>query len=74
LTGLPFSLEFQELDVDLDLMTRNLFLISLGVDLANTRAAGQPADAVTPEDAIYPKVRIPVPAIERGCGARLSQR
>jgi hypothetical protein len=44
LDGLPvFPFEFQELDVDLDLMTRHLFLVSLSVDLANTRAAGQPA-------------------------------
>ena len=43
LDGFPvFSLEFQELDVDLDLVTRHLLLISLGMDLANTRAAGQP--------------------------------
>ena len=35
LHGFPvFAFEFQELDVDLDLMTRHLLLISLGVDFA----------------------------------------
>jgi hypothetical protein len=34
-----FSLKGQELDVDLDLMARNLLLISLGVDFADTCAA-----------------------------------
>jgi hypothetical protein len=48
-----FSFEFQELDVGLDLMTRHLFLVSLSVDVANTRAAGQPAEAVAPENAIH---------------------
>jgi len=41
LDGLPvFSSEFQELGVDLDLMTRHLFLVSLSVDPVNVRAAG----------------------------------
>ena len=47
-----FAFEFQELNVDLDLMTRYLFLVSLGVDFANTRAARQPAKTVAPENAI----------------------
>jgi hypothetical protein len=48
-----FAFEFQELDADLDLMTWHLLLVSLSVDLANTRAAGQPAEAVAPENAIH---------------------
>ena len=47
-----FAFELQELNVDLDLMTRYLFLVSLGVDFANTSAARQPAKAVAPENAI----------------------
>ena len=34
-------------------MPRHLLLVSLSVDLANTRAAGQPAEAVAPENAIH---------------------
>ena len=51
-----FVLEFQELDVDLDLVARHLLLISLGVDLADTCAARQPAEAIAPENAIDPGV------------------
>ncbi len=34
-------------------MTRHLLLVSMGVDLANTSAAGQPAEAVAPDNAIH---------------------
>ena len=51
-----FVLEFQELDVDLNLVARHLLLISLGVDIADTCAARQPAEAIAPENAIDPGV------------------
>jgi hypothetical protein len=39
------------------MMTRNLLLITLGVQLPHARASGQPVEAVAPENAIDPGVR-----------------
>ena len=47
-----FAKESQELNINLNLMTRHLFLVTLGVDFAESCAARQPADAITLEDAI----------------------
>lgn len=57
LEGLPvFAVEFQGLDVDLDLMARHLLLISLSMDLANSRAAEQSAETIAPENAIHARI------------------
>lgn len=54
LDGFPvFAVEFQEFDVDLNLMTWHLFLVSVSMDLANTGTTGQSAEAVAPESAIH---------------------
>ena len=47
-----FARESQELNINLDLMTRHLFLVALGVNFAQPRAAREPADAIALEDAI----------------------
>ena len=52
-----FPFEGQELDVYLDVVTWNLLLISLGVQLAHSRASGQSIEAVAPEDAVDPCIR-----------------
>ena len=52
-----FALEGQELDVDLDLMARDLVLIPSGVDFADARAATKLVQAMSPEDAIDPGIR-----------------
>ena len=58
LDGFPvFAIEFQELDVHLDLVAWDLFLITLGVDLADARAAWQSAEAVALEDAVDTGIR-----------------
>ena len=52
-----FIVEGQRLDVDLDLMARDLVLIPLGVDLADARPARKPVQAMPPENAIDPGIR-----------------
>ncbi len=59
LDGFPvFALEFQELNVNLDLVAWHLLLTSLGVDLADARAAWQPAEAMALEDTIDTRTRV----------------
>ena len=48
---LVFILEGQKLNINLNLMPRNLFLVTLGVNLAQPGAARQPAEAIALEDA-----------------------
>ena len=52
-----FALESQKLNINLDLLTRYLFLVRLGVDFAQFCAARQPADANALEDAINARTR-----------------
>ena len=47
-----FSLEDEELDVDLDMMTRDLFLVTLGVNGSRSGFARKTAQAVAPQNAI----------------------
>ena len=47
-----FAFEDEELDVDLDMMTRDLFLISLGVNSPCSGCPRKTAQAVTPQNAI----------------------
>ena len=44
-----FSLEDEELDVDLDMMTRDLFLVTLGVNGPRSGFARKTAQAVAPQ-------------------------
>ena len=52
-----FAFEDQELDVDLDMMARNLFLIPLCVNGPRSGFAGKTAQAVAPQNAIDTGVR-----------------
>ena len=47
-----FAVEFQELDVNLDLMAGHLLLVALGVDLADARPARQSAQTMPLENAV----------------------
>ena len=47
-----FALESQELNINLDLMTGHLFLVTLGVDFAQPCAARQPTDSIALENAV----------------------
>ena len=47
-----FALERQELNINLDVMTRHLFLVTLGVDLAQPCAPWKPADTIALENAV----------------------
>jgi len=51
------SLKDQELNVDLDLVARDLVLIALSVDLTNPRASRKPVQAIAPENAIDAGIR-----------------
>ena len=50
--GAVLSLEDQELDVNLNVMARNLLVVALGVDPAKARSSGQPAHAIALQNAI----------------------
>ena len=52
-----FPFERQELNIHLNVMTWNLFLITFGVQLAHSCASGQPVKAVALEDAVDAGVR-----------------
>ena len=52
-----FSFEVQELDVYLDVMPWNLFLIPFGVQFTHTCASGQSIETVAFEDAVNPCIR-----------------
>ena len=45
--------ESQKFNIHLNVMARNLFVVTLGVDLAKARSARQAVHAVALEDAIY---------------------
>ena len=47
-----FAFEDEELDVDLDMMTRDLFLVSLGMNGPRSGFARKTAQAVAPQNAI----------------------
>jgi len=47
-----FAFEDEELDVDLDMMTRDLFLISLSVNGPRSGFARKTAQAIAPQNAI----------------------
>ena len=52
-----FPSKCQKLDVHLDMMPRNLLLISHGVKLPHAYPSGQPIKAIAPEDAISTAIR-----------------
>ena len=52
-----FSFESQKLNVHLDMMPWNLFLIAFGMQLTHSCASGQPVKTVALKDAIDPSVR-----------------
>ena len=47
-----FALENEELDIDLDMMTRDLFLLSLGMNGPRSGFARKTAQVVAPQNAI----------------------
>ena len=51
------ALESQKLNINLDLLTWDLFPVTRGVDFAESCAARQPADAIALEDAINASTR-----------------
>lgn len=51
-----FSDESQELDVHLDMMTRNLFVIAFGMNFAKTRSAREPIQAIALEYPVYRRI------------------
>ena len=48
--------EGEELDIHLDVMAGNLLVVTLGVDFTHPRAARQPTNAVTAQNARYTSV------------------
>lgn len=52
-----FSFKGQELDVYLDVMSWNLFLITFGVKFPHARASGQSIEAIAPENSVDPSIR-----------------
>ena len=52
-----FTLESQKLNINLNLMTRHLLLVTLSVDFAEPCAAWKPADAIALEDTINASTR-----------------
>ena len=49
--------ECQELDVHLDMVARDLFIVTFGVDLAYTSAAREPVETVSFENPVDPCIR-----------------
>ena len=51
-----FSFEGQKLNVNLNVMSWNLFLIALSEQFTHPRASGKPVEAVTFENAVNPSI------------------
>jgi len=52
-----FPLEGQELDVDLDLVARNLLFVAFGVDFSNAGSTRKFVQPMPPENPIVPRAR-----------------